>query len=123
MDNIELDNIGEDRTEQEEAERVEDTSFTENTDNADNYNTRSQIRSRTVTQSKTNTGLDEDDYITSWERQIQDQFDKKAAQRFDAIQALESMMGTRFCVTHWENSKELIDNISDIKYNDLDLSH
>ena len=55
MDNIELDNLGEDRTEQERAEEEEDTSFTENTDNTDYDNIRSQISSRTVTQSRTNT--------------------------------------------------------------------
>ena len=48
MAEIELDNLGEDRTEQEEVERAEDTSFTENTDNADYDNIRSQISSRTV---------------------------------------------------------------------------
>ena len=35
MADIELDNLGEDRTEREQTEREEDTSFTEDTDNAD----------------------------------------------------------------------------------------
>ena len=52
------------------------------------------------------------------ERQIQNQFDKKAAQRFDAIQALESATDTRFSVTHGDSSKELIDYVSDIKYSE-----
>ncbi len=45
MADIELDNLGEDRTEQEQTEREEDTSFTEDTDNADaDYdNIRTQI--------------------------------------------------------------------------------
>ncbi len=51
MADIELDNLGEDRTEQEEAERAEDTSFTKNTDNTDYDKIRSQISSR----SRTNT--------------------------------------------------------------------
>ena len=117
MDNIELDNLGEDRTEQEEVERAEDTSFTENTDNADYDNIRSQISSRTVTQSRTNTGLDETD-STDLERQIHDHAVRKAIQRYDAIQALETATGTRFSVTHGDSFKELIDNISDIKYSE-----
>ena len=48
--------------------------------------------------------------------QIQDQFDKKATPRFDAIQALESMTDTKFSVTHGDSSKELIDYVSDAKY-------
>ncbi len=50
------------------------------------------------------------------ERQIQDQFDKKAIQRYDAIQELESATDIRFSVTHGDSSKELIDNISGIRY-------
>ncbi len=118
MADIELNNIGEDRTEQEEAEREEeDTSFTENTDNdnAEYDNTRSQINSE---QTKAKTGLGEDDDLTDLEKQIQDHAIKKAIRRYDAIQALESAMDTRFSVTHGENSKDLIDNISDIKYNE-----
>ncbi len=117
MDNIELDNLGEDRTEQERAEKEEDTSFTENTDNTDYDNIRSQISSRTVTQSRTNTERGDFD-STDLERQIQDRVDRKAAQRYDAIQALELAMGTKFSVAHGDNSKELIDNISDAKYNE-----
>ncbi len=117
MADIELDNLGEDRTEQEEAERAEDTSFTENTDNADYDNIRSQISSRTVTQSRTNTGLD-DTVSTDLERQIHDQHVRKAIQRYDAIRAFESATDTRFSVTHGDSSKEFIDNISDIKYSE-----
>ncbi len=112
MDNIELDNLCEDQ-----AERAEDTSFTENTDNADYDNIRSQINLRTVTQSRTNTGLDDTD-STDLERQIHDHAVRKAIQRYDAIQALETATGTRFSVTHGDSSKELIDNISDIKYSE-----
>ncbi len=77
-----------------------------------------QINSGTVTQSKTNTGLEEDDDLTDLEKQIQDHAIKKAIQRYDAIQALESATDTRFSVTHGDSSKELIDNISDIKYSE-----
>ena len=121
MDNIELDNLGEDRTESKQAEQEEeDTSLTENidNDNADYDNTRSEISSETVTQSKVKTGLGEDDDLTDLEKQIQDYAIKKAIQRYDAIQALESAMDTRFSVTHGDSSKELIDNISDIKYSE-----
>ncbi len=116
MADIELDNIGEDRTEQERAEGAEDTYFTENTDNADYDNIQSQISLRTVTQSRTNTERGDFD-STDLERRIQDRVDRKAIQRYDAIQALESATGTKFSVTHGDNSKELIDNISDTKYN------
>ncbi len=121
MDNIELDNLGEDRTESKQAEQEEeDTSLTENidNDNADYDNTWSEISSETVTQSKVKTGLGEDDDLTDLEKQIQDYAIKKAIQRYDAIQALESAMDTRFSVTHGDSSKELIDNISDIKYSE-----
>ncbi len=94
-------------------ERAEDTSFTENTDNADYDNIRSQISSR----SRTNTERGDFD-STDLERQIQDRVDRKATQRYDAIQALESAMDTKFSVTHGDNSKELIDNISDAKYSE-----
>ncbi len=113
MADIELDNLGEDRTEQEEVERAEDTSFTENTDNTDYDNIRSQISLR----SRTNTERGDFD-STDLERQIQYRVDRKATQRYDAIQALESAMDTKFSVTHGDNSKELIDNISDAKYSE-----
>ena len=45
MDNIELDNLGEDRTEQEQAEEEEDTSFTDNTD-YDNIRTQITVNDR-----------------------------------------------------------------------------
>ncbi len=117
MADIELDNVGEDRTKQEQTEREEDTSFTEDTDNADaDYdNTRTQISSR----SRTNTGLDkEDDRIFDSERQIQDSINRKATQRYYAIEALEEATDIKFSVTHGDSSKELIDNISDAKYNE-----
>ena len=122
MDVIELDNTGEDRTEQrEETERAEredeETSFIENTAKTDADNIRTRISSETSAQSETRVDPNDCD-STDLERQIQDQFDKKAAQRFDAIQALESATDTRFSVTHGDSSKELIDYVSDIKYSE-----
>ena len=115
MADIELDNLGENRTEQEEMEQAEDTSFTENTDNTDYDNIWDQIISKIVTPSRTNT---EHGDSTDLERQIQDHVDRKAAQRYGAIQMLESATGTKFSVTHGNSSKELIDNISDAKYSE-----
>ena len=120
MDVIELDITGEDRAEQrgetERAEREnEETSFIENTAKTDADNIRKRISSGTSAQSETRVDPNDSD-STDLERQIQDQFDKKAAQRFDAIQALESATDTRFSVTHGDSSEELIDYVSDIKY-------
>ena len=87
---IELDNLGEDQTEQEREEedqaegKESETSFMENTDN---------IQS----QSRANIGLDEDD-LTDLEKQIQDHPIKKPIQRYDTIQALETAMDTRIKV-------------------------
>ncbi len=122
MDVIELDNTGEDRTEQrEETERAEredkETSFIENTAKTDADNIRTRISSETSAQNETRVDPNDSD-STDLERQIQDQFDKKAAQRFDAIQALESATDMRFSVTHGDSSKELIDYVSDIKYSE-----
>ena len=119
MAGIELDNIGEDRMEQERAEQAEEaveTSFTENTDNdnAEYDNTQSQI----TTQTKDSRGRSESEDLTDLGKQIQDHAIRKAIQRYDTIQALESATDTRFSVTHGDSSKELIDNISDIKYSE-----
>ena len=105
MTDIELGNIGEDRTEQEQTEREENTSFTEDTDNADaDYdNTRTQISSR----SRTNTGLDKEvDRITDSERQVQDSINRKATQRYYAVGALEEATDIKFSVTHGDSSKD-----------------
>ena len=119
MADIELDNLGEDGREEKDRQE-EDTSFTENTDNANTEydNTLSQIFSEQVAQNRVNTGLGEDDDLTDLERQIQDHAVRKAILRYDAIQALETATDTRFSVTHGDNSKELIDNISDAKYSE-----
>ena len=108
MDDIELGDCGEDRTNQrewtEEAEREEEgTSFIENTAKTNADNIRKRINSGTATQSETRVDLNDSD-STDLERQIQDRTIKKAVQRYDAIQALESATDTRYSVTHGDSS-------------------
>ena len=122
MDDIELDNINKGREEErsgQDRER-EETSFTERTEETeDDYDDiRSRISPEPTDQSKTNEGSDDEDDPTDSEKRLQDQAIKKAVQRYDAIQALESATDTRFSVTHGDSSKELIDYISDIKYSE-----
>ncbi len=124
MDEIELNNIDKGREEEgrtEQGREREETSFTERTEEAeDDYDDiRSRINSEEApTQSKTNVGFDDEDDLTELEKRLQDQANKKADQRYNAIQALESATDTRFSVTHGDSSKELIDYISDIKYSE-----
>ena len=113
MDNIELDSIGEDRTEREQTEREEqteeaDTSFTEQNENI-------QILDGSNPRFGHFTDLNDFD-STNLERKIRDRINRKATQRYYAVEVLESTMGIKFSVTHGDNSKELIDNISDMKY-------
>ena len=122
---MEFDDLGKDRTDQreeakwaEQAEREdEETSFIENTAKTDADNIRTWISSKTPTQSETRVDLN-DFSPTDLEKQIQDHTEKKAFQRFNAIQALESMTDTKFSVTHGDSSKELIDYVSDAKYSE-----
>ncbi len=122
MADIELDNIDKGREEErsgQDRER-EETSFTERTEETeDDYDDiRSRINSeKTPTQSETNVGFDDEDDSES-ARQIEDHAIKKAVQRFDNIRALESLTGTKFSVTHGDNSKELIDFISGDEYSE-----
>ena len=118
MDEIELDNIDKGRVEEEQDREKEETSFTERTEEVeDDYDDiRSRISPETPTQSKTSDANDP----TELEKQIHDFALKKAMIRFDAIQALESAMDTRFSVVHGYSSKELIDYVSDIKYSEKD---
>ena len=121
MDDIELDNINKGREEERSGQdRERETSFTERTEETkDDYdNIRSRISPEPTDQSKTNEGSDDEDDPTDSEKRLQDQAIKKAVQRYDAIQALESATDTRFNVTHGDSSKELIDYISDIKYSE-----
>ena len=124
MADIELDNIDKGREEErsgQDRER-EETSFTERTEETeDDYdNIRSRINSeKTPTQSETNVGFDDED-DSELARQIQNYGINNAVQRYDAIQALESLTDTMFSITHGDSSKELIDYISDIKYSEKD---
>ena len=115
MDIIELDNIGEDRTEREQTEREEqteeaDTSFTEQSEST-------QIFDGSNPRFGHFTDLNDFD-STNLERKIQDRINRKATQRYYAVKALEEATGIKFSVTHGDNSKELIDNISDFKYSE-----
>ena len=126
MDEIELNNIDKGREEEERSgqdRKREETSFTERTEETeDDYDDiRSRISPEPTVQSETNEGskYDEDD-PTDLEKRLQDQANKKADQRYNAIQALESATDTRFNVAHGDSSKELIDYISDMKYSEKD---
>ena len=119
MDEIELKERGreEDKSSEEARERQEkeETSFTERTEETkDDYDDIwSRINSETPTQSKTNEGseYDEDDLS----ERIEELTFKKEMIRFKTIQALELATGVRFDVSYGENSKELIDSISDVR--------
>ena len=127
-ENIELKERGreEDKSSEEARERQEkeETSFTERTEEAeDDYDDiRSRIDSEEApTQSKTNEGFEYDENdLTELEKRLQDQANKKADQRYNTIQALESATDTRFNVAHGDSSKELIDYVSDMKYSEKD---
>ncbi len=117
MDDIELDNINKGREEErsgQDRER-EETSFTERTEETkDDYDDiRSRIDSDPADQSKTNEGskYDEDDLS----ERIEELTFKKEMIRFKTIQALELATGVRFDASYGENSKNLIDHISDVR--------
>ena len=126
MDEIELDNIEKRREEDEkfedtrERQEEEETSFTERTEETkDDYdNIRSRISPEPTVQGETNEGFDDEDDPTDSEKRLQDLAIKKAVQRYDAIQALESATDTRFSVAHGDSSKELIDFISGDEYSE-----
>ncbi len=121
MADIELDNIDKGRKEErsgQDRER-EETSFTERTEKTeDDYdNIRSRTDSEPTVKSETNVGFDDED-DSELARQIQDLAIGKAVQRFDNIQALESLTGVRFDVMYGDSSKELIDFISGDEYSE-----
>ena len=119
MDDIELDNINKGLEEEgctEQDREKEETSFTERTEETkDDYdNIRSRIDSEEApTQSKTNEGFDDDEDDLS--ERIEELTFKKEMIRFKTIQALELATGVRSDVSYGENSKELIDSISDVR--------
>ena len=117
MADIELDNINKGREEEERSgqdREREETSFTERTEETkDDYdNIRSWISPEPTDQSKTNEGFDDEDDLSE---RIEELTFKKGMIRFKAIQALELATGVRFDVSYGENSKELIDSISDVR--------
>ena len=114
MDNIELDNIGEDRREQEQTEREEDTSFTEDKDNADaDYdNIRSQINSESTDQ----TIVDLNDFdFTDVTRQLAKNQQDKEVRKEGAIQILR-MITDENLGDYGVSSRELFDGISEAKF-------
>ena len=126
MDAIELKERGKGGEEDEkfedarERQEEEETSFTERTEETkDDYdNIRSRISPEPTVQGETNEGFDDEDDPTDSEKRLQDLAIKKAVQRYDAIQALESATDTRFSVVHGDSSKELIDFISGDEYSE-----
>ncbi len=124
-ENIELKERGreEDKSSEEARERQEkeETFFTERTEEAeDDYDDiRSRISPDSIDEGETNEGLEYDDEYDLSER-LQDQAIKKQMIRREAIRALESATGVRFDVSYGENSKNLIDYVSDVKFRKKD---
>ena len=120
MDDIELDNINKGREEErsgQDRER-EETSFTERTEETkDDYdNIRSRLSPDSIDEGETNEGLEYDDeYDLSERLQNQAQATKEQMIRREAIKALELATGVRFNVEYGENTKILIDHISDVR--------
>ncbi len=117
MDVIELNNIGEDQTEQERAEQAEraekeETSLNEKTD-ADYDNIRSRINSETPTQDDADLNDSED-----LGRRVRNKLDKSSEKRRGAIKALESATGVRFNMSYGENTRRLIDLTSGWEYDE-----
>ena len=122
-ENIELKERGreEDKSSEEARERQdkEEISFTERTEEAeDDYDDiRSRINSEPTVQSETNEGFDDEDDLSE---RLQDQAIKKQMIKSKAIRALESATGVRFDVSYGENSKNLIDYTSDVRFRKRD---
>ncbi len=113
MDNTELDNIGEDRTEQGEAEQEEeDTSFTENTDNTDYDNIQTQINSESTDQTRVDLN---DFYFTDVTRQLAKNQQDKEVRKEGAIQILR-MIKDENLRDYGVSSRELFDAISEVKF-------
>ena len=128
MENIELNERGREEDEKfedaRERQEEEETSFTERTEEAeDDYdNIRSRIDSDPADQGETSKGYEyEDDQESTYlEKQLQNIRDRKAAQRRDTIQALEESTGVKFNESYGENTKTLIDNVSDVRFRKKD---
>ncbi len=116
----------EDKSPEEARERQEkeETSFTERTQEVeDDYDDiRSRISPDSIDQGETNEGFEYDDEydLTALEKMIQDSNLKKQMIRRDSIRAFESATGVRFDVAYGENSKNLIDHTSDVRFRKRD---
>ena len=98
MDNIELDNVDNQREQEEEAERAEqteeaETSFTEQSEST-------QIFDRLNPRFSHFTDLNDFD-STDLGRKIQDRINRKATQRYYAVEALEKATGIKFYCNTW----------------------
>ena len=118
MDVIELDNTGEDRTEQrEETERAEredeETSFIENTAKTDADNIRTRISSETSTQSETRVDLNDFSFEDAARSIAKNQKDKETRKE-GAIQILRVITDENLG-DYGDSSEELINNISEAK--------
>ena len=128
MDEIELKERGREEDDKfedaRERQEEEETSFTERTEEAeDDYgNIRSRIDSGPADQGETSKGYEyEDDQESAYlKKQLQNIRDRKAAQRRETIQALEESTGVKFNESYGENTKTLIDNISDVRFRKKD---
>ncbi len=119
MADIESDNIGENQMrEQVEVEQAEEeeTLLSEKTDE-DIRKALERIPDVPDVKSKTKAGKSSNtNRLTNNERKIQKYYEDRATLRNDAIKALEKLEDTIFNVSHGEKSKELIDNITGIRY-------
>ena len=113
MADIELDNLGEDRTEREQTEREEDTSFTEGTDNADaEYdNIRTQINLESTDQTRVD--LNDFDFTDVTRLLAKNQQDKEVRKE-GAIQILR--ITNENLGDYGVSSRELFDGISEAKF-------
>ncbi len=113
MADIELDNLGEDRTEREQTER-EDTSFTEDTDNADaEYdNIRTQINLESTDQTRVD--LNDFDFTDVTRLLAKNQQDKEVRKE-GAIQILR-MITNENLGDYGVSSRELFNGISEAKF-------
>ena len=128
MENIELKERGREEDESfedaRERQEEEETSFAERTEEAeDDYDKiRSRIDSDPADQGETSKGYEyEDDQESAYlEKQLQNIRDRKAAQKYEAIEALEAGTGVRFNVEYGDKTKTLIDFISDVRFRKKD---
>ena len=121
MDVIELDNTGEDRTEQrEETEQVEredeKTSFIENNAKTDADDIRTRISSETSTQSETRVDLNDFDFKDVARSLAKNQQDNETRKK-GAIQILKKITDENLG-DYGDSSKELINNISEAKFSE-----